>query len=117
MAGRVNVSIADVRSVAVPVLRHRIFTNFRADAEGVSPVKLVEQLVKAVPEPKIKQEEQLEAEARAEVQQMVAAAAEDQPERMIVKCTKCGRTLSVSRQARGRKARCHGCGEVFSVES
>jgi MoxR-like ATPase len=38
--------------VSKPVLRHRIFTNFNADAEGITPDSIVEMLVQAVPEPK-----------------------------------------------------------------
>jgi MoxR-like ATPase len=34
------------------VLRHRIFTNFNADAEGVTTDHIVQELLKAVPEPK-----------------------------------------------------------------
>ncbi len=49
--GRLNVSCDDVRSVAKPVLRHRIFTNFNADAEGIGPDKVVEKLIEVVPEP------------------------------------------------------------------
>ncbi len=49
--GRLNVSCDDVRQIAKPVLRHRLFTNFNADAEGVTPDALVEMLLKAVPEP------------------------------------------------------------------
>jgi MoxR-like ATPase len=49
--GRVNVSCADVRSVAKPVLRHRIYTNFNADAEGIRPVDIVDRLLETVPEP------------------------------------------------------------------
>ncbi len=48
--GRLNVSCDDVRQVAKPVLRHRIFTNFNADAEGVGPDQVVERLLAAVPE-------------------------------------------------------------------
>ncbi|MDD4891844.1 MAG: MoxR family ATPase, partial [Phycisphaerae bacterium] len=33
--GRYNVSCDDVREIAHPVLRHRLFTNFNADAEGL----------------------------------------------------------------------------------
>ena len=33
--GRLNVSCDDVKRVAKPVLRHRLFTNFNADAEGI----------------------------------------------------------------------------------
>ncbi len=49
--GRFNVSCEDIRGIAKPVLRHRIFTNFNADAEGVSPDKIVEMLVQTVQEP------------------------------------------------------------------
>jgi len=49
--GRLNVSCDDVRKVAKPVLRHRIFTNFNADAEGIGPDQVVEELLKVVPEP------------------------------------------------------------------
>jgi MoxR-like ATPase len=48
--GRLNVSCDDVRSVAKPVLRHRLFTNFNADAEGVGPDQVVEKLIGIVPE-------------------------------------------------------------------
>jgi len=49
--GRFNVAAEDVRAVARPVLRHRIFTNFNADAEGVRPDDIVEKLMATVPEP------------------------------------------------------------------
>ncbi len=49
--GRFNVSCEDIRGIAKPVLRHRIFTNFNADAERVSPDKIVEMLVQTVQEP------------------------------------------------------------------
>ena len=62
MDGRLNVSIADVRTVALPVLCHRIFTNFAADAEGVTPIDLVRMLIKKVPEPKIKDEQAMMGE-------------------------------------------------------
>jgi MoxR-like ATPase len=52
MNGRLNVSADDVRTVAKPVLRHRIFTNFNADAEGVGPDQVVEKLIAVVPEPR-----------------------------------------------------------------
>ena len=47
---RLNVSCEDVRKVAKPVLRHRLFTNFNADAEGVGPDAVVDKLIQAVPE-------------------------------------------------------------------
>jgi MoxR-like ATPase len=49
--GRLNVGTDDVRVVAKPVLRHRLFTNFNADAEGIGPDQVVEKLIEAVPEP------------------------------------------------------------------
>ena len=49
--GRYNVSCADVRSVAHPVLRHRIITNFNADSQGVSVEDVITKLLQSVPEP------------------------------------------------------------------
>ncbi len=49
--GRVNVSCKDVQAVAEIVLRHRIFTNFNADSDGVTPEDTVKRLLKEVPEP------------------------------------------------------------------
>ncbi len=43
--GRVTPLAADVDRIAVPVLRHRIVTNFNAEAEGVSGVDVIERLV------------------------------------------------------------------------
>ena len=51
IAGRYNVTCNDIRSLAVPVMRHRMFTNFNADAEGVDAVDVINELVKIVPEP------------------------------------------------------------------
>ena len=51
LRGRFNVSCEDVRAVAKPVLRHRLFTNFNADAEGIKPDAIVEMLLKGVAEP------------------------------------------------------------------
>jgi MoxR-like ATPase len=49
--GRLNVGCDDVRAVAKPVLRHRLFTNFNADAEGIGPDQVVEKLLATIPEP------------------------------------------------------------------
>jgi MoxR-like ATPase len=43
--GRPTPDIDDVRAIATPVLRHRMVTNFNADAEGVDAVKIVERLL------------------------------------------------------------------------
>jgi MoxR-like ATPase len=53
MQGRPNVTIADVRKVAIPVLRHRISTNFQAQAEGFNIDEIVRKLVAEVAEPNI----------------------------------------------------------------
>ena len=42
MDARFSVSIEDVQKVAIPVLRHRISTNFQAQAEGLSNEDLIE---------------------------------------------------------------------------
>ncbi len=46
LAGRYTPSIDDVRAVAQPVLRHRIVTNFTAEAENIKPDLIVERLVR-----------------------------------------------------------------------
>jgi len=51
--GRLSVSCDDVRHVAKPVMRHRIFTNFNADAEGITPDRIVEMLLENIPEPRV----------------------------------------------------------------
>ena len=48
MRGRMHVSTDDIRSVAAPVLRHRIKTSFHADAEGITPDELVRRLLSHV---------------------------------------------------------------------
>jgi MoxR-like ATPase len=52
LAGRPHVSIDDVRSVALPVLRHRIVTNFRAESEGIDSEQVVKRLLDTVSPPK-----------------------------------------------------------------
>src|SRR5262249_24789524 len=47
--GRYYVSCEDVRAVAPPVLRHRIITNFNAEAEGVKPDDIVRRLADLIP--------------------------------------------------------------------
>ncbi len=54
LSGRVNVSCADVRSVAPMVLRHRIFTNFNADAEGINTERIIDMLCMEIKEPEAK---------------------------------------------------------------
>ena len=47
--GRYYVSCEDIRAVAAPVLRHRIITNFNAEAEGVKPDEIVRRLADVIP--------------------------------------------------------------------
>jgi MoxR-like ATPase len=51
LQGRHHVSFGDIRAVAPDVLRHRILTNFRAEADHVSPEDIVAQLLEAVHPP------------------------------------------------------------------
>ncbi len=51
LEGRLHVSCADVKRAALPVLRHRLYTNFAADSEGVTSVTLIQRLLDAVAEP------------------------------------------------------------------
>jgi MoxR-like ATPase len=53
MEGRFSVAIDDVKKVAEPVLRHRISTNFQAQAEGVSPEDVIGRLLRELPTPEI----------------------------------------------------------------
>jgi len=50
LAGRFNVSCQDVKQIAPPVLRHRIFTNFNADAEGIDTDAIIDRLLAHVPQ-------------------------------------------------------------------
>jgi MoxR-like ATPase len=50
--GRYHVSFEDVRSMAHPVMRHRVLMNFRAESEGVTTDALIDELLKTVPMPK-----------------------------------------------------------------
>jgi MoxR-like ATPase len=47
--GRYYVSCEDIRAVAIPVLRHRIITNFNAEAEGIKPEDIVRRLIEIIP--------------------------------------------------------------------
>jgi len=49
LEGRFHVTTDDVRSIAPPVLRHRILTTFQADSEGITVDDVVQKLIKHVP--------------------------------------------------------------------
>src|SRR5687767_9806214 len=51
-SGRYHVSFDDIKSLAHPVMRHRVLTNFRAESEGISSDVLIDDLLKSVPLPK-----------------------------------------------------------------
>src|SRR3954468_5839589 len=46
MKGKYSPDIEDVKAVAAAILRHRIVRNYKAEAEGVSVDKIIEELVK-----------------------------------------------------------------------
>jgi MoxR-like ATPase len=50
LMGRFFVTHEDIQAIAAPVLRHRIKTNFNADAEGITPDELVRRLLASVPQ-------------------------------------------------------------------
>lgn len=52
MEGRFSVDIEDVRRIALPVLRHRIGTNFQATAEGLNSDSIVERLIGDIQPPR-----------------------------------------------------------------
>lgn len=51
MDGRFSVAPEDIRRIAIPVLRHRVATNFQAQAEGQTTDDLIVRLLKDIPEP------------------------------------------------------------------
>ncbi len=48
LRGRHHVSQDDINVVAYPVLRHRILTNFNAEAEGIKPDRIISRLIEFV---------------------------------------------------------------------
>ena len=50
LQGRSYVGTEDVAAVAYPALRHRIITNFNAEAEGVTPDDIVRRLIELIPQ-------------------------------------------------------------------
>ena len=45
LQGRSHVTAEDIQAVAAPVLRHRVLINYRAEAEGITTQKIIEQLL------------------------------------------------------------------------
>ena len=50
MRGRLNVSLGDLRELALPALRHRIILNFDAHAEGKTADQVVSEILESLPE-------------------------------------------------------------------
>jgi MoxR-like ATPase len=50
LRGNLQATVEDVRAVTQAVLRHRIYTNFTAQAEGMDADEMINQLLKLVPE-------------------------------------------------------------------
>jgi len=50
MEGRPTPACDDIRKIAAPVLRHRIVTNFNADADGVTAEEIIKSLLEEVKE-------------------------------------------------------------------
>jgi len=53
LKGRYAVLMEDIHAMAPPVLRHRILTNFKAEAEGITSDKVTAELVKVIERPKV----------------------------------------------------------------
>jgi MoxR-like ATPase len=50
--GRHHVSVADIRALALPILRHRVITNFYAESERLNSDAIITRLLETVPGPK-----------------------------------------------------------------
>lgn len=48
LQGRLSVTLNDLEQVAIPVLRHRIIVNFRAEAEGITSDNVTQEILKAI---------------------------------------------------------------------
>jgi MoxR-like ATPase len=48
MQGRFVPAKEDIQAVAYPVLRHRILTNFQAEAEGITSLEIIKRLLEKV---------------------------------------------------------------------
>ena len=53
LQGRYHVAYEDIKAVAIPVLRHRILTNFNAEADGVTSLDIINRLLEKVQPPAV----------------------------------------------------------------
>ena len=51
LLGRYSVSVNDIKALALPIMRHRVVTNFYAEAEGIDADRVIERLLESVPPP------------------------------------------------------------------
>ena len=51
--GRYHVAYEDIKAVAIPVLRHRILTNFNAEADGITSLDIINRLLEMVEPPPV----------------------------------------------------------------
>ena len=49
LSGRYSPEIDDIKKVAKPVLRHRLITNFNAEADGIKTTDIIDKLINEVP--------------------------------------------------------------------
>lgn len=53
LQGRYHVAYEDIKAVAIPVLRHRILTNFNAEADGITSLDIINRLLEKVEPPAV----------------------------------------------------------------
>ncbi|MFO0965531.1 MAG: MoxR family ATPase [Gemmataceae bacterium] len=53
MDGRFSVAVDDIKKVAIPVLRHRVSTNFQAQAEGKTSEDIIQKLLETIGDPEV----------------------------------------------------------------
>ncbi len=51
LEGRLHLSCQDIKQAAIPVLRHRIYTNFAASSEGLTAMDIVKKLLTKIEQP------------------------------------------------------------------
>jgi MoxR-like ATPase len=49
LEGRYNVAFDDLEAVAAPALRHRIFLQFEAEADGIAADKIISDILEQTP--------------------------------------------------------------------
>jgi MoxR-like ATPase len=54
LEGRYHVTVEDIETLALPILRHRIVPSFTAESEGLRPDDLVRRALKEIPKAKVR---------------------------------------------------------------